>query len=128
VPFADSPQAEITNGQVRVKLYLPDAKKGFYRATRFDWSGVVASLVFGGHEYYGRWFDRVDPNIHDFGYEGHGVVASPCAAITGPVEEFQTNGTALGWNEAEIGGNFIKIGVGVLRRIAVTDMVKLCGS
>jgi hypothetical protein len=32
------------------------------------------------------------------------------------VEEFQTNGTALGWDEAKPGGTFIKIGVGVLRK------------
>lgn len=123
---ADFPQAEITNGQIRVKLWLPDAKNGYYRATRFDWSGVITSLEYRGHEYYGQWFDRVDPKIHDFGYEGPGVVASTCAAITGPVEEFQTNGTALGWDHAEIGGTFIKIGVGVLRKDSGDyDQVKL---
>ena len=109
-----------------MKLYLPDPEKGFYHATRFDWSGVIASLVYRGHEYYGQWFDRVDRNIHDFGYEGAGIIASPCAAVTGPVEEFQTNGTALGWKEAEIGGTFLKIGVGVLRKDSGDyDMVKL---
>jgi hypothetical protein len=34
----------------------------------------------------------------------------------GPVEEFQTNHKALGFDEAEVGGTFIKIGVGVLRK------------
>ena len=122
----DFPQAEITNGQIRVKLWLPDAKNGYYRATRFDWSGVITSLEYKGHEYYGQWFDRVDPKIHDFGYEGSGIVVCPCAAITGPVEEFQTNGTALGWDQAEIGGTFIKIGVGVLRKDSSDyDQVKL---
>ena len=33
------PQAEITNGQIKAKLYLPDTEKGYYRSTRFDWSG-----------------------------------------------------------------------------------------
>jgi len=32
------------------RLYLPDVRKGYYRATRFDWSGVVGSLKFKGHE------------------------------------------------------------------------------
>jgi hypothetical protein len=123
---ADYPQAEITNGQIRVRLYLPDAKSGYYRATRFDWSGVIASLEYKGHNYYGPWFDRVDPKIHDFGYLGSEVVAAPCTAISGPVEEFQTNGSALGWDEAKPGGTFIKIGVGVLRKDAEEyDFVKL---
>ena len=123
---ADFPQAEITNGQIRVKLYLPDAKNGYYRATRFDWSGVIASLEYKGHNYYGPWFDRVDPKIHDFAYVGAELVAAPCTAISGPVEEFQTNRAALGWEEAKAGGTFVKIGVGVLRKDdAKYDFVKL---
>jgi hypothetical protein len=77
LPAADFPAIEISNGQIRVKVYLPDAKKGFYRATRFDWSGAIGSLEYKGHNYYGPWFSRVDPNVHDFGYEGDQVVASP---------------------------------------------------
>ena len=42
--FAQFPQAEISNGQIHAKLYLPDPQKGYYRATRFDWSGVISSL------------------------------------------------------------------------------------
>ncbi len=126
VSAADYPEAEIANGQLRVKLYLPDAKHGYYRATRFDWSGVIGSLEYKGHEYYGPWFDRVDPKIHDFGYVGTEVVAAPCTAISGPAEEFQTNGSALGWDEAKVGGTFIKIGVGVVRKDAEKyDFVKL---
>jgi hypothetical protein len=116
LPAADPPQAEITNGQIRVKLYLPDARNGYYRATRFDWSGVIAGLEYKGHNYYGPWFNRVDPKVHDFRYEGAEIIASPCSGITGPAEEFQTNGSALGWDEAKAGGTFIKIGVGVLRK------------
>jgi hypothetical protein len=113
---ADLPQAEIANSQIRAKLYLPDARNGYYRATRFDWSGVVASLLYKGHDFYGPWFHRVDSKVRDFVYEGSEIVAAPCSAITGPVEEFQTNGRALGWDEAKIGGTFIKIGIGVLRK------------
>ena len=40
------PEAQISNGQIRAKLYLPDARRGFYRSTRFDWSGVIASLEY----------------------------------------------------------------------------------
>ena len=34
------PQAEISNASIRATLYLPDAQSGYYRGTRFDWSGV----------------------------------------------------------------------------------------
>ena len=75
---ADPPQVEISNAAIRAKLYLPDAEKGYYRATRFDWSGVVASLEHKGHNYFGVWFERYDPKLHD--------------AITGPVESFNAIG------------------------------------
>ncbi|MFN7996588.1 MAG: hypothetical protein U0Q18_23455 [Bryobacteraceae bacterium] len=123
---ADFPSTTISNGLIRAKVYLPDAKAGFYRASRFDWSGAIGSLEYKGHNYYGPWFKRVDPNVHDFGYDGEDVIASPCAGDSGPVEEFQTNGSALGWDEAKPGGTFIKIGVGVLRKdSAKYDFVKL---
>lgn len=109
---ADFPAAEITNGEIRAQLYLPDAKNGFYRATRFDWSGVIYSLQSHGHEYYGRWFQATDPAVHDFIYKGSDIVASPCTSMTGPADEF----APLGWDQAKPGGTFIKIGVGVLRK------------
>ena len=112
----DVPQTEISNGKLRVKLYLPDPKNGYYRGTRFDWSGVIASLEYEGHNYYGPWFDRSDPPVHDYIFKEGEVVAGACSAITGPVEEFHTNDAALGWDEAKVGGTFIKIGVGVLRK------------
>ena len=49
------PQAEITNGIIKAKFYLPDAEKGYYRATRFDWSGVTPSLEYRGHQYFDQW-------------------------------------------------------------------------
>jgi hypothetical protein len=111
---ADSPpEAEITNAPLRVRLYLPDARTGFYRGTRFDWSGVIGSLQYSGHEYYAPWFQQTDPHVHDFTYRGEEIVAGPCTAITGPAEEFVK---PLGFDEVAPGGTFIKIGVGVLRK------------
>jgi hypothetical protein len=99
------PKATITNGQVNAVLYLPDAKTGYYRGSRFDWSGVVNCLAYKGHTYFGVWFPHYDPLLHD--------------AITGPVEEFRSaNGdSALKYDEAKPGDPFVKIGVGVLRKI-----------
>ncbi len=111
-----SPMKDITNGILKAKLYLPDASKGFYRGTRFDWSGVIGSLEYKGHGYYGPWFTRTDPKVRDFVYDGSDIVAGPCSAMTGPAEEFSTRGSALGFDEAKPGGTFVKIGVGVLRK------------
>ena len=109
---ADAPKAEISNGEIHAKIYLPDTNLGYYRGTRFDWSGVLYSLEFKGHNYYGPWFQKTDPAIHDFIYEGSDIIAGPCSAISGPVDEF----APLGWDEAKPGGNFIKIGIGALRK------------
>lgn len=114
---ADYPQAEISNGQIRVMVYLPDAKAGFYRATRFDWSGMIYRLIYHGHEYYGQWFQRVDPSVRDFTYDGGDIVASPCTAALGPAEEFVTDANQpLGYEAAKPGGTFVKIGVGALKK------------
>ncbi len=111
-----APEVEITNGPLRAKIYLPDPQRGYYRGTRFDWSGVINSLEYGGHDYYGPWYTKTDPNVIDFVFDGADIVAGPCSAIMGPVEEFSSEGKALGYDEAKAGGTFIKIGVGVLRK------------
>ncbi len=98
LPFMKIPQAEITNGIINAKFYLPDAKKGYYRGTRFDWSGNMPVLEYKGHSYFGQWFAKYSPEIHD--------------VIMGPVEEF----VALDYPETKPGENFIKIGVGVLTK------------
>jgi len=97
-----APQAEIASARIHAQLYLPDAQSGYYRGTRFDWSGVIAALEWNGHSYFGQWFERYDPTLHD--------------AITGPVEEFLTNGAGLGYDEARPGERFVRIGVGALRK------------
>src|SRR5664279_4428643 len=112
----DHPQAEISNGELRARIFLPDSAKGFYQGTRFDLAGIVSSLEYKGHNYYGQWYTRSDPRVHDFAFEGPDIVTSTCCTIMGPVEEFKSNEKALGFDEAAVGGTFIKIGVGVLRK------------
>ena len=110
---ADYPQAEISTGQITAKLYLPDPTNGYYRSTRFDWSGGIYSLKYQGHDFYGTWFDRVDPKVINWVHQGPEIVCGPCGALAGPVDEFET---VLGWNATNSNGTFIKIGVGVLRK------------
>jgi hypothetical protein len=107
------PEATITNGPITAKLYLPDASNGFYRGTRFDWSGVISSLKFDGHDFYGPWFTKQDSSVRDFVYKDPDIVVSSESGSMGPADEFQT---PLGFDTAAPGGKFIKIGVGVLRR------------
>jgi hypothetical protein len=95
---ADAPEVSIANGVIRAKLYLPDPVNGYYRGTRFDWSGSVSSLETNGHSYFGQWFPRYDPKLHD--------------SITGPVEDY----APLNYTESKPGETFVKIGIGVLKR------------
>jgi hypothetical protein len=107
------PSAEISNGQLRARLYLPDAQRGFYHSTRFDWSGVIASLEYKGHEFYSPWFTKTDPAVRDFIYKDADIIASAQSAMVGPAEEFSR---PQGFAAAKPGGTFVKIGVGVLRK------------
>jgi hypothetical protein len=94
--FTKFPQAEISNGLINATILLPDAKKGYYQGTRFDWSGIISNLEFSGHKYFGQWFTKYSPEIHD--------------VIMGPVEEFGP----LDYSNIKPGSSFIKIGVGVV--------------
>ncbi|MBN1420830.1 MAG: hypothetical protein JXP34_18815 [Planctomycetes bacterium] len=96
------PGASLSNDVVAMDLYLPEPGKGYYRGTRFDGSGIISSLRFRGHEYFGEWKEGHDPENHD--------------DICGPVEAFQTGGAGLGYEEAKPGESFVRIGVGVLRK------------
>lgn len=109
------PQTEISSGVIKAQVLLPDAVKGYYRGTRFDWSGVLGSLEYKGHNYYGPWFTKFQADIHDFIFSGPDIIAGACSAAMGPVEEFSVD-EPLGFSAAKPGQTFIKIGVGVLRK------------
>lgn len=97
--FSQYPEAAISNGLIEAKLYLPDADRGFYRATRFDWAGVVSSLTYKGHEFFGQWYPAHNPLVHD--------------AVQGPVEAFDP----IGYDTAKPGETFLKIGIGTLKKL-----------
>lgn len=103
-PF-NAPRATTSNGIVKAVVLLPDAKNGYYRGARFDWSGVIGCVTYEGHNYFGVWFPKYDPTYHD--------------SITGPAEEFRAADveSAPGYDKASPGGIFVKPGVGALRRI-----------
>jgi hypothetical protein len=92
------PEASISNGLINAKLYLPDSVDGYYRGARFDWAGVVYDLEYNNHHFFGKWFDRYEPTLHD--------------AIMGPVDSFNP----IGYDEAKVGEGFLRIGVGILEK------------
>ncbi|MCP3930112.1 MAG: hypothetical protein GY705_13545 [Bacteroidetes bacterium] len=98
--FSQYPALMISNDEVKMKVYLPDTEKGLYRGTRFDWSGVIGSVQYKGHEYFGYWKKTHDPFFHE--------------DLSGPVEGYIEPG--LGYEEATSGGKFIRIGVGILEK------------
>src|SRR5215471_6129538 len=110
---ASSPEATISNGQLRVKMYLPDPQNGFYKGARFDWSGIINSVEFAGHTFYGQWFSKIDPRVRDVSYKDDDILVSVNTSAMGPAEEFQT---PLGYDNAKEGDSFVKIGVGVLKK------------
>lgn len=112
-PTSPHPDVLISSDHLRARIYLPDADRGFYRSTRFDWSGIVADLEVGGHRFYRPWFTGTDPDVRDFVYRGADIVAGPQSAVTGPAEEFPQ---PQGYDKAGPDGTFVKVGVGVLRR------------
>ncbi len=94
--FTGTRERTITNGLVSVRMLFPDKDSGYYRGSRFDWSGIIAELDWNGHSYFGQWFEKYNPTNHD--------------AILGPVEAFDP----VGFEQAKPGNSFIKIGVGAV--------------
>ena len=97
---ADHPSAPFANELIEARVYLPDPERGYYRGTRFDWSGAIHSLEYAGHQYFGEWQESADPYLHD--------------RITGPVEEYRTNDKGLGYDDGA--DRFLRIGVGVVEK------------
>jgi len=42
------PEEVLENKTLNVRYYLPDGQKGYYRGTRFDWSGLISRIDYAG--------------------------------------------------------------------------------
>jgi hypothetical protein len=102
---AEYPRAQISNKYLVMKLYLPDVQKGYYRATRFDWSGIIYSMEVEGHQFFGEWNKGNNPLNSEH--------------VTGPAEAFDYPG--LGYDDASPGEEFIRIGIGSLKKTQETE-------
>ena len=83
----------ISKGDLLVDLYLPSASDGFYRGTRFDWSGIFRRIFKNNHIFADKWFNNDNPYNHD--------------NVCGPAEEFLSS-------KNDLSKPFVKIGVGLL--------------
>jgi hypothetical protein len=96
----DWPRVELSNGLVEATVALPDPVTGFYRGVRFEHSGMITELNYNGHSFFGINAPEVrNPVGNDH-----------CAGIS---EEFFE---PLGFDEAEPGQPFLKLGVGLLEK------------
>lgn len=97
------PSVVLENEQLAVTVYVPNHRYGYYRSSRFDWSGMIGHVKHRGHVFYTDW-----QTPHDAGNPEHGI---------GPAEEFGME-DPLGYEQAKPGEGFLKIGVGILRKSA----------
>ncbi len=98
----DYPKIELKSNNIKMTVYPPDAKAGFYRGSRFSWAGVLGDVEFAGHKIFHKWKDTHDPKNND--------------DIIGPVEEYGMQ-EPLGYADAKVGETFLKIGVGELEKV-----------
>jgi hypothetical protein len=101
ITYPEYKQLTLTNSAIRLNIYLPDAENGYYRGTRFDWSGVISRVEYKKHTFFGEWKTSHNPSNHD--------------DLCGPVEEFGMD-SPLGYGTAGRGDPFVKIGVGILTK------------
>ncbi len=87
---------DISKGGLSVCLAEP---RSYYQGIRFDACGVFRHIIKDGYVFAGKWFDADDPLRHD--------------NVCGPSEEFFG---VYGYDEAPVGGSFLKVGVGLLRK------------
>lgn len=95
----DARVAVLASGGLELRVSLPDAEAGYYRGTRFDWSGIVMDARWKGIPLFGEFQDPRDPCKPDH--------------VGGTAEEFDPDGPE---SFGPVGEGFLKIGVGILRR------------
>lgn len=86
----------LEKGDLKIELAKPGT---YYQGTRFDWSGIFRSIEYRGESFADEWFDSPDPLRHD--------------NVCGTSEEFSG---VIGYDEAPVGGEFLKVGVGLLKK------------
>ncbi|MBA2589356.1 MAG: hypothetical protein H0U98_12115 [Alphaproteobacteria bacterium] len=104
------PHVDISNGILSARVF-PPGKGELNQGSRFDHAGVVFHITYKGQDYNSYWFDRFVTDPMDNGKYPPATEHS-CCNMSGPVEEF----SAVGFDEAGMGGRFLKPGIGIFKR------------
>jgi hypothetical protein len=99
-------EGNLSSRFLKTRFYLPDPEKGYYRGTRFDWSGLVSRVGYGNHTFFCEFKEQHDPLNHD--------------DVCGTAEEFGIT-SPPSYDRAGPGEPFMKIGIGVLERADSSD-------
>jgi hypothetical protein len=95
---------------VKLTVLLPDPLRGYYRGPRFDWAGTVALAEWNGHTFLGSW--RSAPHQPRANDDTAGTAGEfGMGPLTG-------NPPPIGYEDADIGETFLKVGVGRLVKTA----------
>eukprot|EP00469_Lotharella_globosa_P017280 CAMPEP_0167825664 /NCGR_PEP_ID=MMETSP0112_2-20121227/9517_1 /TAXON_ID=91324 /ORGANISM="Lotharella globosa, Strain CCCM811" /LENGTH=448 /DNA_ID=CAMNT_0007727847 /DNA_START=73 /DNA_END=1419 /DNA_ORIENTATION=+ len=93
----DFPHRVLRSHMLTVTVYTPDAQKGYYRASRFEWSSMIGHVTLDNTSFLDDWRKPHNPEIPE-----HGI---------GFAEEFgMANPPGF---EPRKGSRFLKLGVGV---------------
>ena len=104
--LADSPTTVLNNGILRAEVLLPNRARSTYVGSRFDASTFVKQVWFRGHTYftdYARVWNQ------SWVEQGIGLGAEFSMGTEGLP-------APMGFEEAAAGGEFTKLGVGVLEK------------
>ena len=114
------PNVTLDGNGMSCVLALPDAHRGFYRNSRFDWGSMVGTVTLPLPDGSGNITISGDARspagfVTEFGCGGSGALCPSPPSSPSRHHVGVTNGV-LGFGDAGKGGDFLKIGVGKLRR------------
>lgn len=93
----------LSNDRLRLLVPDPTLEQPYYQAQRFTLPGMVVAAEWKGLPIFKENGNPHDPKVHNH--------------VGGTAEEFDINGPA-GYDSTPVGGSFMKIGVGLLKRVA----------
>ena len=92
-----------TMASSRPSSTCPMPRRVFTAARRFDWSGVIGSLEYKGHRYYGPWFTKTDPTVTISFTKARISSPGPAAPSPGRWTSSRPTTRPLGYDEAKAG-------------------------
>ena len=115
------PNVTLNGSGISCVVALPDARRGFYRNTRFDWGSMVGTITLPLPDRSGNVTLSGDARspagfVAEFGCGGSGALCPTPPASPGRSYSASVTNGVLGFGDAGKGGEFLKVGVGRLRR------------